>query len=77
MGGHKGVRRLCGRTERTARVEPEPSDPEHGRSDAGVGEVVWDHRFLAVSQPSAEHEAAHKRRNSRADMHNRTTGKVE
>lgn len=60
-----------------AGVESEPADPQQGRSDRGVGEVVGWHRLLAETESATDEDAGHQSRDPRADMHHGSAGEVQ
>ena len=60
-----------------AGVEAEPADPQHGRAEHGVGQVVRRHRLVPKPSRLPMQQGTDQRRHARADMHDRAAGKVE
>ena len=60
-----------------AGIEPEPSDPEHGRANHGQGHAVgWD-RFGTVTPTFTDHDAGDESGDAGVDVDDRPTGKIE
>ncbi|EMP78607.1 PilL protein [Burkholderia pseudomallei MSHR1043] len=65
------------RGHRGARVEAEPAHPQHRATDQRQHQVVRRHRFAAVADALAEHEARHEARDAGVDVHDRAAREVE
>ena len=60
-----------------ARIESKPADPQHGRAQRRIGQVMWRHRLAAESQSLANQQSTNQGRNARADVHHGAAGKVQ
>ena len=64
-------------TDRGARVEAEPADPQQRGADHREGEVMRRHVLVPVATTLAHHQAAHQPGDACVDVHHRAAGVVQ
>ena len=76
MRGGEGRSRETAGTQRAARVEAEPAEPEQSRAEDRERQVVG-RRGFGVTLALAKDERGSERRGTRVDVHHGTAGEVE
>jgi hypothetical protein len=76
IGHDEGARGQRAGADGAARIEPKPSEPQQTRSNHGHGQIMWRHRFRAMTDASAEYERAGKAGDPRANVDDRSARKV-
>src|SRR6185437_4142734 len=75
--GHKGACRERTRGQRAAGVKTKPPDPEQTCADKTQHQRVGWHGLPRIAGPLPEIQRTHQRRDSRTDMHYRSTRKIQ
>ena len=58
-------------------IKAKPADPQHGRTDNRQRQVMWRHGGNAKSSALAKHQCCDQASNTRVNVYNRATGKIQ